>query len=83
MNLKTKLALWYIRRKLVAIIKKGSKMKPLPKWMAWLSNLGAVGSILATLGNMLPPKYGVAIAGAAAIINSVAHSLPGTGGKLQ
>jgi hypothetical protein len=58
-------------------------MTPLPKWYAMLGNLGAVGALCTTLAGILPPKYGAAVAAFAALVNSVSHSLPGTGGKPQ
>ena len=81
MTLKERIAIWYLSRRIVAAIKKGQTMTPLPKLFAWLGNLGAVGTLLAAIGGVLPPKYAAIVATLAALINSVAHSLPGTGGK--
>jgi hypothetical protein len=57
-------------------------MKPLPKWLAWLSNLGALGSLVAMVGGLLPPKYAAIATTLSTLINSVTHSLPGTGGTV-
>ena len=56
-------------------------IKPLGKKWAWLGNLGAVGSVIASVGGFLPPQYAVIAAALAALLNSISHSLPGTGGK--
>ena len=58
-------------------------MKPLPKWVAWLSTLAALFGAGGTLANVLPPKVGVVLGSAAAVVNAVTHSLPGTGGSPQ
>ena len=83
MTLKERIAIWYLSRRIVAAIRKAEKMTPLPKWLAWLGNLGAVGSLLAAIGGVLPPKYAAIVATIAALLNSISHSLPGTGGQPQ
>jgi hypothetical protein len=79
-KLKERFALWILKRRIVAAIKKGTKMTPLPKWVAWLGNIGAVGGVVASIAGMLPPKYAAIAAALAALLNSISHSLPGTGG---
>ena len=81
MTLKERIAIWYLSRRIVAAIKKGQTMTPLPKWLAWLGNIGAVGSLLGAIAGVLPPKYAAIVATLAALVNSITHSLPGTGGK--
>jgi hypothetical protein len=56
-------------------------MKPLPKWVNWVGNLGALGSLVGSFGGILPMKYGLIVTALGAWLNSVSHSLPGTGGK--
>lgn len=79
--IKTRIALWFLERRLAAAIKKGLKMNPLPKWIGWLSMLGTIGTALSTIGGILPPKIGAAIAAVGVILSNLSHSLPGTGGK--
>jgi len=81
MTLKERITIWYLTRRIVAAVKKGQQMTPLPKWLAWLGNLGAVGTLLAAVGGVLPPKYAAIVSTLAALLNSISHSLPGTGGK--
>ena len=88
MTIKERIAAWYIVGRIAKAagvtrrqLRKGIDMKPLPKWIAWIGNLTAIGSVLGAVGNALPPKYAAIAAAIAALINSVSHSLPGTGGK--
>ena len=83
MTLKERIGLWYLKRRIIAAIRTAGQMTPLPKWLAWLGNLGAVGSLLAAIGGVLPPKYAAIVATIAALLNSISHSLPGTGGQPQ
>ena len=83
MTLKERIALWFIRRKLIAAYKKGLTMNPLPKWVGWLSMAGTIGSALSIIGGVLPPKIGAALISLGAILSNLSHSLPGTGGKPQ
>ena len=55
-------------------------MRPLPKWLAWIGNIAAVGSAVGGFAGLIPGKTGLIIAAVAAISNSISHSLPGTGG---
>lgn len=55
-------------------------MKPLPKWMAWVSMAGTIGAALTMLGGALPPKLGTLIISIGSVLTSLSHSLPGTGG---
>ena len=45
---KERLLLWVLKRRIVAAYKKGSKMtlKPLPKWMNWVGNFGALAALV-------------------------------------
>ena len=56
-------------------------MQPLPKWVGFLSTVGSLATLCTTLGGILPPKYGVAIATLGAFLANLSHSLTGTGGK--
>lgn len=80
MTLNERIALWILKRRIIAAIKKGMKMTPLPKWVGWLGNLGAVGSVVTSILGFLPPQYAAIGAAVAALLNSISHSLPGTGG---
>ena len=62
-------------------LRKEFKMKPLPKWMGWLSMLASVFTGIATYAAVLPPKIGGPLVAVAGILGGISHSLPGTGGK--
>ena len=88
MSIKSRIAAWYVARRLrkaSGLTRKEWRhaMKPLPKWMGWLSMLGSVGALCTTLAGLLPPKYAVTIATIGTALASLSHSLPGTGGKPQ
>lgn len=81
MKLWESILLRVLKRRIVAAAKKGAQMAPLPKWVAWLGNLGAVGGVVGAFGGFVPPKYAAIVGAVAAWLNSITHSLPGTGGK--
>ena len=55
-------------------------MKPLPKWVTWLSTISGLFGAGGGLSQMIPPKYAVIITGVATVVNAVSHSVQGTGG---
>ena len=83
MKLKQRIALWYLKRRIVAAYKKGLNMKPLPKWVAWIGNTAALAGVVGALAHVIPGPTGLLLAGVAAWLNSISHSLPGTGGAVQ
>jgi hypothetical protein len=58
-------------------------MKPLPKWIGVISTLIALVAPGGALFDMVPPKYAAIVAGIAAVIAALSHSLTGTGGQPQ
>lgn len=80
MSLKKRFLLWVVKRRIIAAIRKAEKMNPLSKKWAWLGNLGALAACVTSLAGLFPPKYAAIGATIAALINSISHSLPGTGG---
>ena len=55
-------------------------MKPLPKYVGWLALIAGLLAPGGALFDLLPPKYAATVAGVAAVILSITHSLNGTGG---
>ena len=80
MSLKEKIGWWIIRRQLMAALKKGLKMKPLPKWIGWVAILCATFGTGGALAGLIPLKIAMMLATAGTLVNGVTHSLNGTGG---
>ena len=80
MTLKERIALWILKRRIIAAIKKGTKMTPLPKWVGWLSLIGGGSALVSSVAGLLPPKYAAIAAALALLMSNISHSLPGTGG---
>lgn len=58
-------------------------MKPLPKWVAYLSLLGVIGTGATSIVGIVPTKWSAIVGAAAALINAVTHSLQGSGGTVN
>ncbi len=73
--LKMRLALWFVARRL----RKEFRMKPLPKWLSWVSAIAGLFGAGGALTDAIPPKYAAIVGGVAAIIGSLSHSATGNG----
>lgn len=81
MKVYERIALWLIRRKIVAAYKKGLKMSlPFPKLVGWAAIAGSVGAACLTLASIVPGNLGVVVAAIGTFLAALSHSLPGTGG---
>jgi hypothetical protein len=82
MTWKERIALWLIRRRLLAALKKGLKMKPLPKWVGWVAILCATFGTGGALAGFIPLKIAIMLSTAGTLVNGVTHSINGTGGDV-
>lgn len=55
--------------------------KPFPKVVSWLSFLSTLFGAGGGLSGVIPPKYALLVTGVAGAVQSISHSLNGTGGK--
>jgi hypothetical protein len=91
MTFKERIAAWVIVGRLAKaaglsrrqLRKAVAQMKPLPKWVGWLSMAGTISAALSSLGGILPPKWGAGLVALGSILSAVSHSLPGTGGSVD
>ena len=80
MTIKERILLWLIRRRFLAALKKGLKMKPLPKWIGWIAIICATFGTGGALAGLIPLKIAMMLATAGTLVNGVTHSINGTGG---
>jgi hypothetical protein len=80
MSLKEKIGWWIIRRRLMAALKKGLKMKPLPKWIGWVAIICATFGTGGAFAGLIPVKIALMLATAGTLVNGVTHSVNGMGG---
>ena len=72
--------MFLLRRAVRHWLKGVVKMKPLPKWVGWLSLLVGLVAPGGAFAGIIPPKWAAIVSGVAALVANLAHSLPGSGG---